>query len=142
MKAIPRVMGYAIAAALASGAAAIAFWFLAPPEHAAKAASVPRLSELAKAGMVAFEANCAQCHGKNGSGTDKGPPLIHPVYHPGHHGDAAFVLAAKQGVRQHHWRFGNMPAQTQVTDEEIAAIVRYVREVQAAKGIGTRPSGT
>ncbi|KAB2849084.1 MAG: cytochrome c, partial [Hyphomicrobiaceae bacterium] len=67
---------------------------------------------------------------------DKGPPLIHRVYHPGHHGDAAFFLAAKQGVRQHHWRFGDMAALPHVSDQQLAAIVRFVREVQAANGIG------
>jgi hypothetical protein len=62
--------------------------------------------------------------------------LIHRVYHPGHHGDAAFALAIKIGVRQHHWRFGDMPAQPKVADEQVAAIVRFVREVQTANGIG------
>lgn len=102
---------------------------------------VPALSDLARSGSAAFETNCAQCHGKHASGTDKGPPLIHRVYHPGHHGDAAFFLAAKQGVRQHHWQFGHMPAQPEVTDGQLTAIVRFVREVQVANGIGTRPNG-
>ncbi len=39
------------------------------------------------------------------------------------------------GVRAHHWRFGPMPAQPQLTRQEIAAIIRYVRELQEANGI-------
>jgi cytochrome c len=100
---------------------------------------MPMLSEFGKKGKIAFDKNCAACHGKNGAGTDKGPPLIHRVYHPGHHGDEAFSLATKKGVRQHHWRFGDMPAQPQVADEQLASIVRFVREVQAANGIGGQP---
>jgi mono/diheme cytochrome c family protein len=41
----------------------------------------------------------------------------------------------RHGVRQHHWPFGDMPAQPQVTDEQLAQIIRYVRELQAANGI-------
>lgn len=100
---------------------------------------VPELSALATRGERAFNVNCAQCHGKNAAGTDKGPSLVHQIYNPGHHGDQAFVIAAKRGVRAHHWRFGNMPPQPQVTGSQIAAIVKYVRELQAANGIVTKP---
>ncbi len=100
---------------------------------------VPELSELASRGKTAFDANCAACHGANGSGSEKGPPLVHDTYNPGHHPDEAFLSAAMRGVRQHHWRFGNMPPQPQVSDEELAAIVRYVREVQETNGIFYRP---
>lgn len=100
---------------------------------------VPPLSDAAKSGKVAFDANCASCHGTNASGTDKGPPLVHDFYNPGHHADGAFFLAAKLGVRQHHWGFGNMPPQPRVTERQLAAIVRYVRELQIANGITYRP---
>lgn len=96
---------------------------------------VPELSELASQGKAAFDANCAACHGANGSGSEKGPPLVHDIYNPGHHPDAAFLGAANRGVGQHHWRFGNMPPQPQVSAKELATIVRYVRELQEANGI-------
>ena len=101
--------------------------------------SVPELSSVAAKGKVEFDANCAQCHGKNAAGTDKGPPLIHNVYNPGHHGDQAILLATKRGVRQHHWPYGNMPPQPQVTGAQITAIVKYVRELQVANGITFKP---
>ena len=48
----------------------------------------------------------------------------------------AFVLAARNGVRAHHWPFGNMPPVEQpLTDGELAAIIAYVRELQRANGI-------
>jgi len=96
---------------------------------------LPELSTPAKVGLTLFQDNCAACHGDNGSGSDQGPPLIHKIYEPGHHGDGAFFVAASRGVRSHHWRFGNMPPQPQVTARQVEKIVRFVREVQAANGI-------
>lgn len=96
---------------------------------------VPDYSAIAKAGLVGFEANCVRCHGSNGTGTNQGPPLLHDIYNPGHHPDGSFVSAVRQGVRRHHWNFGDMPPQPQVSDREIADIVRYMRELQVANGI-------
>ena len=93
------------------------------------------LSQEAKAGEALFEANCRACHGLNAAGTNLGPPLIHDIYNPGHHSDKAFYLAAATGVRQHHWPYGDMPPQPQVSREEVTQIIRYVREVQEANGI-------
>jgi hypothetical protein len=47
----------------------------------------------------------------------------------------AFVLAAKNGVRAHHWNFGNMPAVEGVTDGDVKMITRYIRELQKENGI-------
>ena len=94
------------------------------------------LSDNAQIGKVAFEAKCAVCHGVNAAGQDGiAPPLVHKIYEPSHHGDAAFLLAAKNGVRAHHWRFGNMPPVEGVTDGDVKMIVDYVRELQRANGI-------
>jgi mono/diheme cytochrome c family protein len=97
--------------------------------------TVPKLSAAASLGSVAYDANCAQCHGVNGAGTPEGPPLVHDIYNPGHHADKAFYLAVQRGVREHHWPYGNMPRQPQVTEAETTAIIRYVRELQEANGI-------
>ena len=93
------------------------------------------LTAAAQDGKILFERTCAACHGENAAGSDKGPPLVHKIYEPGHHGDQSFLLAARNGVRAHHWKFGNMPAQPGVRDVEAAAIVTYVRELQRANGI-------
>ena len=90
----------------------------------------------AEIGNVAFEAKCAVCHGANAAGQDGvAPPLVHKIYEPGHHGDAAFLLAARNGVRAHHWRLGNMPPVEGLTDGDVKMIVAYVRELQRANGI-------
>lgn len=94
------------------------------------------LSERAEAGRRAFDATCATCHGKAASGRmGFGPPLVHPVYEPSHHTDAAFLQAVQQGAPAHHWRFGDMPPQPGVTPAEVADILAYVRELQRANGI-------
>ncbi len=128
-----------ILTAAAAGAVLLALRLPESGNDAGHRVHMPRLSDLGRNGKVAFDKNCAECHGRNASGSDKGPPLVHKVYHPGHHSDAAFALAVKIGVRQHHWRFGDMPAQRaqpNVTEEQVTAIVRFVREVQTANGIG------
>ncbi len=96
---------------------------------------VPSLSMDAKRGKLAFEENCVACHGANGAGTGNGSPLIHEIYEPSHHCDASFYLAARNGVRAHHWRFRDMPPVEGVSDQEVEYIVAYVREVQRANGI-------
>jgi len=97
--------------------------------------TLPPLSKVGKQGQKAFQANCAQCHGLNGGGTNQGPPLIHDIYNPGHHPDMAIYRAAKMGTRAHHWPYGDMPPQPQVSDEELKSIVQFIRETQRANGI-------
>ena len=59
-------------------------------------------------GDVLYQAHCASCHGADLRGTDLGPSHLSVVFQPGHHGDGAFALAAINGVRAHHWDFGDM----------------------------------
>lgn len=97
---------------------------------------MPDLSGDAVIGARVFAARCAECHGANGTGNQaKGPPLIHKIYEPSHHADYAFELAVAQGVIQHHWSFGNMPAVDGVTGAEVRAVIAFVRQVQQANGI-------
>jgi len=96
---------------------------------------VPELSTVAQSGRVAFDRSCSACHGVHAAGSAKGPALVHRVYHPGLHADSAFDLAVWHGVRAHHWSFGDMPLQPEVTPTELANITRYVRELQKANGI-------
>ena len=81
------------------------------------------------------EQNCAACHGAKAEGSDNGPPLVHKIYESSHHADFAFQMAAKGGVRAHHWRFGDMPPVPGVTEKQVEWIVTYVREIQRENGI-------
>lgn len=97
---------------------------------------VPTISGVAAEGEALFEANCAACHGVNAAGNEGvGPPLVHIIYEPSHHGDIAFQLAVKNGVRQHHWSYGNMPPVAGLNEDDVAAITAYVRTLQRANGI-------
>lgn len=136
-------------------AAIAAFWWMVAPTdsatpivntamHGADSAApaldadsviIPQLSQIAQSGEIAFNDNCSGCHGTNAAGTDQGPPLIHKIYEPSHHGDRSFAMAANNGVRAHHWKFGNMPPVEGITDAKVRWITKYVREIQAANGI-------
>jgi len=95
----------------------------------------PNLSLAAKSGKQLFEKNCSVCHGMSTGGSSNGPPLIHRLYEPNHHSDVSFVRAANNGVRTHHWPFGNMPPVKDVTQENVKLIITYVRALQRANGI-------
>jgi len=88
-----------------------------------------------KKGEAAFNSNCAVCHGIGGKGTDQGPAFLSRVYEPNHHGDQAFYRAAMQGVRAHHWKFGNMPPVEGMTRDLMVGIISYIRWLQREAGI-------
>ena len=96
---------------------------------------LPATPAALRAGDALFVAHCRQCHGEHALGTDRGPPLVHSVYAPNHHGDAAFLLAVRNGVRAHHWTFGDMPPLPGLGDAEVASITAYVRWLQRQAGI-------
>ncbi|MBT0960470.1 cytochrome c [Denitromonas sp. IR12] len=95
----------------------------------------PGLMPNPTAGKPLFETHCASCHGTDLKGSDKGPPLIHKIYEPAHHGDVAFQLAARNGTRAHHWQFGDMPPVPGVSADDVAHITAYVRMHQRRAGI-------
>ena len=97
---------------------------------------IPDFKPVERIGERLFVENCAACHGKNAAGQRSvAPPLVHKIYEPSHHGDIAFQLAAKNGVRAHHWPFGNMPPVPNVTENDVTNITSYVRALQSANGI-------
>jgi mono/diheme cytochrome c family protein len=94
---------------------------------------------LVATGDVLYQTNCAECHGSDLRGTDKGPSHLSIVYVPGHHGDQAFVVAARAGVRAHHWDFGNMAPVEGLSDDNLTAIIAFVRETQRIEGFEPYP---
>lgn len=94
------------------------------------------LASVETEGRALFDANCATCHGANAAGQDGvAPPLVHLIYEPNHHGDESFQLAVSQGVRQHHWPFGNMAPVEGLERGDVERIVAYVRALQRENGI-------
>ena len=102
------------------------------PKSAVSAGAVPAEFQ---AGEAKFNTHCAACHGPQASGTQQGPPLVHKIYEPNHHGDAAFLRAAEFGVKAHHWEFGNMPKIEAVSAADVEQIIGYVRWLQRQAGI-------
>ena len=86
-------------------------------------------------GQLLYEKYCSSCHGLRLEGSNQGPPLIHPFYKPSHHGDDSFYRAALEGIRQHHWNFGDMPAVEGMTPGKMDSLLPYIRYYQREKGL-------
>ncbi|MDH4189116.1 MAG: cytochrome c [Betaproteobacteria bacterium] len=95
----------------------------------------PGLKPNPVAGKKIYGAHCAQCHGADLRGSTQGPPFLHPVYVPSHHGDVAFQLAVRNGSRRHHWNFGDMAPVAGISADEVAHITAYVRAEQRKAGV-------
>ena len=126
-----RLLRGALVASLLLGAAQSA----AAQDLKAEDVRQPQMTPELARGELNYGLLCASCHGKNLVGTDKGPPLLHPVYHRGHHNDRSFYIASKQGAKAHHWNFGDMKPVENITDAQIVSIIAYVRAVQSANGL-------
>jgi mono/diheme cytochrome c family protein len=107
----------------------------APPPEAGTSLGIADMPLELRDGAELFGLHCSSCHGVEGVGTEQGPPLVHRIYEPSHHGDGAFVMAALRGVRAHHWTFGDMPPVEGITQERVLAITAYVRWLQRKAGI-------
>lgn len=102
-------------------------------------ASSPPASTAGNRGAELYAARCAACHGTDLRGTAAGPSHLSKVYEPGHHPDAAFKAAIRNGSRAHHWSFGDMPAVPGMSDADIDAVIAYVRAAQAREGFEPYP---
>lgn len=91
-------------------------------------------AERLELGADSYQTFCAACHGTDLRGTTQGSSLLSIVYEPNHHADFAFTTAIKDGVKAHHWKFNDMPPTASITDDEIAAVIAFVRNVQDLEG--------
>jgi mono/diheme cytochrome c family protein len=90
-------------------------------------------------GEAIYGANCAQCHGDELAGTDRGPSLLEPIYGPDQLSDAEVADAIRNGVDEELWEFGPMPANGAISDAQIEAILAFLRAEQrgdSASGAG------
>lgn len=117
---------------LAAFGAGLFYWSQGPAPS--ENPSTPAAATIA-GGKLVYEAHCAACHGADGVGTSGGPPLVHKIYEPGHHADITFQRAVSFGVRQHHWRFGDMPPVDGVLEKQLTEVVSYIRSLQRKAGI-------
>ncbi len=111
----------------------VIFALISGPLLAAEQIKVPFKLGL---GKTLYDEHCASCHGSDGFGVDKkGPPLMHKYYEPSHHSDQSFYRAVQQGVKQHHWNFGDMEPVPAVSQRATGNIIKYVRWLQQQHGI-------
>lgn len=92
-------------------------------------------------GAALYAQSCASCHGSDLRGTDQGPSHLSVVYEAGHHSDDSFRSAIESGATAHHWRFGDMAPVPGLTENEVDAIIKYIREQQEAQGLEPYPAG-
>ncbi|MCY3892717.1 MAG: cytochrome c [Acidimicrobiaceae bacterium] len=85
-------------------------------------------------GAAVYQQYCAECHGVDLRGTDKGPSQLSIIYEPNHHGDYAYRVAIREGTREHHWWFGDMPPVEDITDLEIEKVISFIRAEQQRLG--------
>ena len=85
-------------------------------------------------GAEVYQQYCAECHGVDLRGTDKGPSQLSIIYEPNHHGDYAYRVAIRDGTREHHWWFGDMPPVEGISDLEIEKVISFIRAEQQRLG--------
>lgn len=85
-------------------------------------------------GAEVYASSCASCHGTDLRGTDKGPSQLSIVYEPNHHGDDSYRSAIANGAPQHHWSFGDMTPVEDLTDDDVEAVIAYIRSEQQRRG--------
>ncbi len=85
-------------------------------------------------GAEVYQQFCAECHGVDLRGTDKGPSQLSIIYEPNHHGDYAYRVAIRDGTREHHWWFGDMPPVEGISDLEIEKVISFIRAAQQRLG--------
>ncbi len=81
-------------------------------------------------GQALFAANCAVCHGPAGEGGEGAPALTEPAYLPDQLSDAEVAAAIRNGVDDVPDGYGPMPAFSRFDDEQLAALVEVVRDLQ------------
>jgi hypothetical protein len=63
-----------------------------------------------------------------------GPSHLSIVYEPNHHPDDSFRSAVANGAPQHHWDFGDMAPVSGLSDQDVDAVIAYVRAEQQRQG--------
>jgi mono/diheme cytochrome c family protein len=88
-----------------------------------------------------FGRYCGSCHGERGTGDVLGPSFLDTLYLPPRLTQQAVIDAVLNGVRQKHWRFGDMPPLRRVSGNELLAIFGYIQWVQL-RGLARQAHGT
>ena len=90
-------------------------------------------------GAALYEQHCGSCHGVDLKGTARGPSQLSVVYAPDHHPDESYRSAIANGVRAHHWSFGDMPPVKGLSADQVDEIIAYIRAQQRKHGFEAYP---
>lgn len=86
-------------------------------------------------GRLAFAEECAGCHGRLAEGSARGPALISPAYSRSSLDDEAFLRAVREGVPARGAPHQSMPAFPDLSDQRLARMLTFVREIQRANDV-------
>lgn len=127
-----RTLSWAIPAVVVVLAAVVAVVLTATGGSDGPAA--PGSAEELALGEEVFEQSCATCHGPEARGGLAGPPLTHEIYEDLTGADIRTVI--ERGKPPTNWpQFeAGMAPVPNLSDDEVAAVIAYVREVQAEAG--------
>lgn len=81
-----------------------------------------------------YAESCASCHGADLRGTDEDLSHLSIVDEPNHHTDDSFRNAIANGAPQYHWNFGDMEPVHGLTEDEVEAVIAFVRAEQERQG--------
>ena len=60
--------------------------------------------------------------------------MLSIVYEPNHHTDDSFRSAIANGAPQHHWPFADMEPVEGLSDDDVEAVIAFVRAEQQRQG--------
>ncbi|MDH3335208.1 MAG: cytochrome c [Rhodospirillaceae bacterium] len=99
--------------------------------------NIPELNQTQMQGREIFNRVCAECHGVDGTGDTKiGPPLMHPYHRKEALSDERFLKVIRQGTPEDKWKYGHMPAQIDVSDEDAKKILSFFNALRAVNKMG------
>lgn len=99
--------------------------------------NIPELSQNQAEGREIFNRVCAKCHGVDGTGDTKiGPPLMHPYNRKEVLNDERFLKVIRQGTPEDKWKYGHMPAQIEVSDDDAKKILDFYNALRVVNKLG------
>lgn len=129
-----RTLSWAIPAGVAVLAALVAVVLTA--SGGTDGPPAPGSPEQLALGEEVYDQSCATCHGPEARGGLAGPPLTHEVYEDLTDADIRTVIA--QGKPPTNWpQFeAGMAPVPNLSEDEVAAVIAHVRDVQRRAGLG------
>jgi mono/diheme cytochrome c family protein len=92
------------------------------------------MSSTAQLGENVYNYRCRSCHGPLGLGAVGGPPLATGEFAESIYPDTQMAQAILSGAPQKNYDYGRMPAQPDISDQDLRATIAFLREIQTLHG--------